>query len=153
MEEGKGACEFVRAWANAVFTSLTYVDETTAKKILRHPAAEICVEYWLNRYGFAGKTYDVDSFVKAVDKWLKKLKWGNAKKEDNSVYVEFHPEKCPCPLVNEKVVELTPRLCETCGTNWFEVIFEKVTGVPVRGELLNSFGLGGDRCILRLHLP
>lgn len=152
MEEGNGASEFVCAWANALFTSLDYVDETTAKKILRR-SAEICAEDWLSRHGFADKTYDVDSAVKAVDKCLKTLKVGSVKKEDNSVYVEFQPEKCPCTLVNEKIVELTPRLCATCGTAFFEVVFEKTTGVPVRGELLNSFGLGGDRCIFRLHLP
>ena len=152
MEEGKGASEFVCTWANALFTSLTNVEETTAKKILRR-SAEICAGNWLVDAGFGGKTYDVDLAVKALDEYLKKHEMGNVKKEDNSVYVEYRAAQCPFPLVTQKVVELAPRLCTTCGTNFYEVVFERTTGVPVRAELLNSFGLGGDRCILRLHLP
>ncbi len=138
---------FLCEWTKGVWEGLSEMDEKTVKRILRK-SGEACARIWIDLYGYDPKLYDMDSYISAHDK-----KPGNrCKKEDDSILYEFKREQCVCPLVSEGIVKLTPKLCSTCATNWFEFAFGIVAKGPVRAELIKSLACGDKKCIFRIHL-
>jgi predicted hydrocarbon binding protein len=53
--------------------------------------------------------------------------------------------KCGCPLVRNKVVDLTGTFCH-CSRGWVKKIFEILLKKPVNVELEKSIGLGDKIC-------
>ena len=53
--------------------------------------------------------------------------------------------KCGCPLVRNKVVDLTGAFCY-CSRGWVKKIFETLYKKPVNAELEKSIGLGDKVC-------
>ena len=53
--------------------------------------------------------------------------------------------KCGCPLVRNKVVELTGTFCY-CSRGWVKKIFETLLKKPVNVELQKSIGKGDNVC-------
>lgn len=53
--------------------------------------------------------------------------------------------ECGCPLVRNKVVELTGTFCY-CSRGWVKKIFETLLKRPVNVELKKSIGLGDKVC-------
>ena len=53
--------------------------------------------------------------------------------------------ECGCPLVRNKVVDLTGTFCY-CSRGWVKKIFETLLKKPVNVELKKSIGLGDKAC-------
>jgi predicted hydrocarbon binding protein len=139
--------EFLRTWTSEVAAGLNDVDEETAKKILKR-CGETCAKIFLDVYGYDLASHDLDSWIAVQNK----DPGARCEKEDDSIIYEFKPEQCECSLVFEKVVELTPRLCSACFTNWLEYMFRTVAKRPVRVEFIESLATGASKCAFRIRL-
>lgn len=53
--------------------------------------------------------------------------------------------ECGCPLVRDKIVELTGTFCY-CSRGWVKKIFKTLLKKPVEVELEKSIGLGDNVC-------
>jgi predicted hydrocarbon binding protein len=132
-----------------VVAGLEEVDEETARKVLKK-CGEACAKSWLDAYGYDPASYDLDSWIKLLNE--SDLGVRNVKRENNCVIYELKHGRCVCPLVSENTVELAPKLCLACSTNFFEHIFGKAAKRPVRVEAIESFATGADKCAFRVWL-
>ena len=142
--------EFLRTWTRGVAAGLNEVDEETARRVLKR-CGENCCKIFLEVYGHDLASHDLDSWIAALDKGLS-TSGTRCEKEDDTILYEFKPEQCECPLVSEKIVELTPRLCSVCFTNWLEYMFRTVAKRSVRAELVESLATGARKCAFRIRL-
>ena len=138
--------EFLRTWITGVVASLNEVDEETAKKILKK-SGEDCCKIFLEVYGYDLSGRDLDSLIELLDS-----RGGCWKEDENTVIYEFKPERCACPLVEKKMVKLSPRLCSACFTNWLAYMFGTVTKKTVKAELIESLATGASKCAFRIRL-
>ena len=137
------------AWIREVVAGLDEVDDETARKILQG-CGEACAKSWLDSYGHDPASYDLDSWIKVLNTLEPSVR--NVKREGNSVLYELKPRQCACPLVYESIVDLTPRLCSACATNFFKYTFKKAAKRPVRVEAVESLATGADKCVFRIWL-
>ena len=138
-----------RAWIRGVVAGLDEVDEETARKVLKE-CGEACAKSWLDSYGYDPTSYDLSSWIKLLNESDPGVR--NVKRGDDSVLYELKHGQCVCPLVSENTVELTPKLCLACSTNFFEYVFKKAAKRPVRVEVIESFATGADKCAFRIWL-
>ena len=144
-----GRCEeFLKTWMTGVTAGLNEVDEETAKKVLKK-SGEDCCKIFLELYGYDLGGRDLDSLIDLLDSDPGAGSW---KENDNTVIYEFKPERCECTLVEKKMIELTPRLCSACFTNWLEYMFGTVTKRTVKAELIESLATGASKCAFRIRL-
>jgi len=144
------ACEHLkREWIRGVVTGLSEVDEETGRRILKN-CGEACAKSWVNSYGYDPASYDLDSWIKLLNELDPGAR--DVKRRGDSVLYELRHGRCVCPLVYENIVELTPKLCSACSTNFFEYIFKKVAKGPVRVEVMESLATSADKCAFRIVL-
>ena len=144
------ACERLKhAWIRGVVAGLDEVDEETARKVLER-CGEACAKSWLEFYGYDPASYTLDSWIKLLNELEPGVR--NVKRKGDSVIYELKREQCVCPLVSENVVELTPKLCSACATNFFKHIFKNAAKRPVRVEVMESHATGADKCVFRIWL-
>ncbi|MGQ9529965.1 MAG: hypothetical protein ACUVQX_01265 [Candidatus Bathycorpusculaceae bacterium] len=144
-----GRCEeFLRAWIMGVMAGLNDVDEETARKILKK-SGEDCCKIFLEVHGYDLSSRDLDSLIELLDGSPSGGCW---KENDNTVIYEFKSERCECTLVEKKMVELSPRLCSACFTNWLAYMFGAVTNRKVEAELIESLATGANKCAFRIRL-
>lgn len=139
--------EFLKTWTRGVAAGLNDVDEETAKRILKR-CGETCAKIFLDVYGYDLASHDLDSWIAVQNK----DKGARCEKEDDIIIYEFKPERCECTLVEKKMIELTPRLCSACFTNWLEYMFGTVTKRTVKAELIESLATGASKCVFRIRL-
>jgi len=140
--------EFLRRWITGVMAGLSEVDEETAKMILKK-AGEDCCKLFL-------VTYELDLSNRSLDSLIE---WWNSrpacrcyKEDENTIIYEFKSNKCECLLVAKGFVNLTPRLCSTCFTNWLEYMFSTVAKRKVKAELIETLATGASKCSFRIRL-
>jgi len=144
------ACEDLkREWIRGVVIGLSEVDEETARRVLKK-CGEACAQSWLNSYGYDPASYDLDSWIKLLNELDPGVR--DVKRRGDSVLYELRHGRCVCPLVSERIVELTPKLCSACSTNFFGYIFKKVAKRPVRVEVMESLATGADKCAFQIVL-
>jgi predicted hydrocarbon binding protein len=142
--------EFLRTWIRGVATGLKEMDEETARRVLKE-CGENCCKIFLEVYGLDLASHDLDSLIAALDRGLATTGTRCERRGDIILY-EFKPEQCECPLVSENLVELTPRLCSACFTNWLEYLFGTVSKRAVRVQLIQSLATGAEKCTFRIRL-
>lgn len=143
------ACEDLKhAWIRGVIAGLNEVDEETARKVLKQ-CGEACSKIWIDSYGYNPVSYDLDSWIKLLNELEPGVR--NVKRDGDRVLYKLKPGKCACPLVSENVVELTPKLCSACASNFYEY-FKKAAKRPVRVEFVESLATGSDKCVFRIWL-
>jgi len=126
------------------------VDEGTGRRVLKI-CGETCSKIYLQVYGFNLASHDLNSLIKALDRGLATTGTRCERKGDIIIY-EFKPKQCECLLVSENIVELTPRLCSACFTNWLEYMFGTVSKKPVRAQLIESLATGAEKCSFQIKL-
>jgi len=57
---------------------------------------------------------------------------------------------CMCILVQLGIIKPRPELC-VCSTNYCLRAFEKMTGKPVEGEMVETVSSGSRNCVFRYH--
>jgi hypothetical protein len=144
-----GRCEeFLRSWITGVIAGLSEVDEETAKKILKK-TGEDCCKIFLEVHDYDLSGLNLDSLIELLNSSPSSGCW----KEDNSTIIyEFKSERCECPLVEKKMVKLSPKLCSACFTNWLEYMFGTVTKRVVKAELIESLATGASKCSFQIIL-
>ncbi len=142
--------EFLRSWIGGIVTGLNEVDEETARRILKR-CGEDCCKIFIEVYGLDLASHDLDSLIATLDRGLATTGTRCVREGDVILY-EFKSEQCECPLVFENIVELTPRLCLSCFTNWLEYMFGTVSKRPVKAQLIESLATGADKCSFRISL-
>jgi len=135
------------AWISEVVAGLNEVDEETAKRILKG-CGESCVKIWVDFYNYDLASYNLDSWIAE----LNKADFRDVRRDDDNILYVLKLEQCACPLVSEKIVKSTPRLCSACFTNWLEYMFGTVAKRPVRAELVESLATGASKCAFRIWL-
>lgn len=147
--EDAGKCEeFLRTWITGVMAGLNEVDEETAKKILKK-SGEDCCKIFLEVHGYDLSGRDLDSLIELLNSSPSSGCW---KEDDDTVIYEFKSERCECPLVEKKIVKLSPRLCSACFTNWLAYMFGTITNKKVEAELIESLATGASKCAFRIRL-
>jgi hypothetical protein len=101
----------------------------------------------VHRYDLSGR--DLDSLIELLDSSPSSGCW---KKDDDMVIYEFKSERCECPLVEKKIVKLSPRLCSACFINWLAYMFGTVTKKKVEAELIESLATSASKCAFRIRL-
>jgi len=140
--------EFLRKWITGVMAGLSELDEKTAKMILKK-AGEDCCKLFLETYGLDLNSRDLDSLIE----WWNKRPASRCYKEDeNTIIYEFKSNKCECLLVEKGFVNLTPKLCSVCFTNWLEYMFGTVAKRKTEAELIESLATGTSKCSFRIKL-
>jgi len=142
--------EFLRAWIRGIATGLNEVDEETARRILKR-CGENCCKIFLEVYGLDLASHDLNSLIETLDRGLATTGTRCERRGDIILY-EFKPKQCECLLVSENIVELTPRLCSACFTNWLEYMFGTVSKKPVKAELIESLATGAEKCSFQIKL-
>ncbi len=140
--------EFVRRWIIGVMAGLSEVDEKIAKTILKK-AGEDCCKLFLETYGLDLSSHDLDSLI---EWWNKRPACRCYKVDENTIIYEFKSNKCECLLVDKGFVNLTPKLCSLCFTNWLEYMFGTVTKRGAKAELVESLATGASKCSFRIKL-
>jgi len=138
-----------RAWIRGVVAGLDEVDEETARKVLKR-CGEACARSWLDSYSYDPASHGLDSWIKLVNELDPGVR--NVKRENDTVLYELKHGRCVCPLVSENLVDLTPKLCSACTTNFYGYIFKKAAKRPVSAELVESLATGSDKCVFRIRL-
>lgn len=140
--------EFIKSWIRGVITSLNEVDEATAKRILKKSGENCCKIFMeVHKYYLSGQ--ELASLIKLLDSSPNAGCW---KEDENTIIYEFCSKRCECPLVEEKIVELSPRLCSACFTNWLIYMFGTVTGKEVKADLIESLATGASKCAFKIEL-
>jgi len=128
---------------NSIIKGLDEVDLKTRKKIM-----ELCGEACARSDGdleiaerIAEETVDEEEVVAKVNEEI--LWCGTWTRKDNTLRSTC--VKCGCPLVGNKVVDLTGTFCY-CSRGWVKKIFETVLKKPVTVELQKSIGFGDKVC-------
>ena len=128
---------------NSIIKGLDEVDLETRKKIM-----ELCGEACAREDGdleiakrIAEETTNKEEILTRVNK---EIPWCGAwTTKDNTIQCTC--VKCGCPLVRNKVVDLTGTFC-FCSRGWVKKIFETLFKKPVNVELEKSIGLGDKIC-------
>ena len=137
---------FLRGWVKGLMDGLSEIDEETASKLFRK-CGEACLRSWVEMVGWENEKFDLDTLVSKVDA-MPDSHW---RREGDTVYEEI--AKCVCPLVTWGVIEPNKKMCMGCCKNWYKTLFRELTGLTEeRFELIDSIGLGGDKCVFRHHL-
>ena len=128
---------------NSIIKGLDEVDLETRKKIM-----ELCGE------ACAHSDEDLRTAKKigeeAADeneiltRMKKELPWSGTWTRKGNI-IQSVCVKCGCPLVRNKVVDLTGTFCY-CSRGWVKKIFETLLKKPVNVELEKSIGLGDKVC-------
>jgi len=115
------------------------------------------------------RTNDIDVALGAMaeDSWF-----GNPRREGNTIYstkgpinpegydkatsdVEKKCNYCFCGVVRESLmnpdIDISSTYCY-CGAGWYRDIWERITGEPVKVEILESILNGDDVCSFAIHL-
>jgi len=132
---------------NSIIKGLNGVDLETRKKIM-----QLCGETCAGEALLGGG--DLDIAKKIVDEEVDEgeilkrtnrgILWcGTWTRKDNTIQATC--TKCGCPLVKNKVVNLTGTFCY-CSRGWVKKVFETLLKNPVSVELEKSIGLGNKVC-------
>ena len=137
-----------RAVLNSIIKGLDGFDLETRQKIM-----ELCGEACAHEDGdleiakiVAEEASDEDEALARMNKeilWCGT--WTRKGKTIQSICV-----KCGCPLVRNKVVDLTGTFCY-CSRGWVKKIFETLLKRPVNVELEKSIGFGDKICKFVVH--
>jgi len=128
---------------NSIINGLDEVDLETRQKIM-----ELCGEACVRSDGdlqiakrIAEETTDEEEILTKVNK---EIPWcGTWTRKGNTIQTTC--VKCGCPLVRNRVVNLTGTFCY-CSRGWVKKIFETVLKKHVNVELEKSIGLGDKVC-------
>jgi len=127
---------------NSIVKGLDEVDLETRKKIM-----ELCGEACARSNGdleIAERIAEETAEEEIVARVNEQILWcGTWTRKDNTIRSTC--VKCGCPLVRNKVVDLTGAFCY-CSRGWVKKIFETVLKKPVTVELEKSIGLGDKVC-------
>jgi len=140
--------EFLQRWVMGLMAGLSEVDEETARKILRK-AGEECCKIFLEVYGYDLRSHNLDSLIELLGSSPSS---GCYRVDENTIIYEFKSERCECPLVEMRVVGLSPRLCSACFTNWLSYMFGTVAKRRVKAELVESLATGASKCTFKIRL-
>lgn len=159
-----------QAWANKMLESyvnnMEELDREEASKFYkglkgRKGPAAICAEkvkeFYLEEYGYDGKT--LDSLISSQNIHIKKEfgeDGGVYFKDEKTIIMDYRTKVCICPLIGGKYITFEERkdvnLCE-CSTKMWEVLYEEVAGKPCKCTVVESCLRGSDRCVWSLQLP
>jgi len=128
---------------NSIINGLDKVDLETREKIM-----ELCGEACARSDGdleiakrIAEESADEEEILARVNR---EIPWcGTWTRKDNTIQTVC--TKCGCPLVRNKVVNLTGTFCH-CSRGWVKKIFETALKKPVNVELEKSIGRGDKIC-------
>ena len=128
---------------NSIINGLDEVDLEARQKIM-----ELCGEACARSDGdleiakrIAEETTDEEEILTKVNK---EIPWcGTWTRKGNTIQTTC--VKCGCPLVRNRVVNLTGTFCY-CSRGWVKKIFETVLKKHVNVELEKSIGLGDKVC-------
>ncbi len=68
------------------------------------------------------------------------------RREGNAIYIALkNPGKCYCPLIGDNLKDMPATYCQ-CSVGYTKENFERLTGKPVKVELLESVLAGGREC-------
>ena len=128
---------------NSILKGLDEIDLETRQKIM-----ELCGEACAREDGdleiakrIAEEAADEDEILARANKEI--LWCGIWARKGNRIQCTC--VKCGCPLVIDKVVDLTGTFCY-CSRGWVKKIFETLLKKPVNVELQKSIGLGDKVC-------
>lgn len=91
------------------------------------------------------------------------IKAAGARREGDVVYYEYGADAtnpqgagikdghCLCPLVESGPERLSPTYCQ-CSAGYVKERFERMTGTPVKVEVLESLRMGGRICRFKITL-
>lgn len=132
---------------NSIVKGLNDVDLETRKKIMQS-CGETCAGEELSGGGdlkiakkIAEEEVDEEEILKRANR---ELLWCGAWTRKGNTIQAICTE-CGCPLVKNKVVNLTGTFCY-CSRGWVKKIFETLLKKPVNVELRKSIGLGNKVC-------
>ena len=128
---------------NSVIKGLDEVDLETKQKIMEL-CGEACArsdEDLAIAKRIAEESVDEEEVIARVNKEI--LWCGTWTRKGNTI--QSTCVKCGCPLVRNKVVDLTGAFCY-CSRGWVKKIFETLYKKPVNAELEKTIGLGDKVC-------
>lgn len=132
---------------NSIIKGLNEVDLETRKKIM-----QLCGETCAREALFGGGDLDIAKKIaeeevdeeEILKRANKEILWcGTWARKGNTIQATC--ARCGCPLVKNKVVNLTGTFCY-CSRGWVKKIFETLLKKPVSVELEKSIGLGNKVC-------
>ncbi len=137
------------AMLNSIIKGLNDVEFETRQRIM-----ELCGEACACSNGdleiaekIAEETFSENEILARVNK---ELLWCGTWTRKGST-IQTTCVKCGCPLVRNKVIDLTGTFCY-CSRGWVKKIFETVLKKPIRVELAKSIGLGDKVCEFVIYI-
>lgn len=128
---------------NSIIKSLDEIDLETRRKIM-----ELCGEACARSDGdleiagrIAEKAADETEILEMINNEI--LWCGTWTRKGDTI--QSTCAKCGCPLVRNKIVDLTETFCY-CSRGWVKNIFETLFKRPVEVELEKSIGMGDEFC-------
>jgi len=127
---------------NSIIKGLDEVDLETRQKIMEISGEACAVAGSLKiAKRIAEEAADEDEILTRMNK---EIPWCSTWTRKGNI-IQSTCVKCGCPLVRNKVVDLTGTFCY-CSRGWVKKIFETLLKKPVNVELEKSIGLGDKVC-------
>lgn len=148
-ESGKQRLLFHRAgvFSNGIIEGVSKLDEKAKQDIMEN-CGKVCATVTGNLAVAEELAGLPISLEEKLDRLNKSDVWC-ARWVYDGEYFEAVCSQCGCPLVTEGVVELTGTMC-LCSRGWVKTVFETLLWGEVTVDILESIGLGGEKCVFRV---